>query len=271
MFSAGHLLFIGISMVIIIVFAAYLSKHRPPFRDVLKVCFALGLISELIKIFDAIQIMPVVKPIVENGILVYQETGQFAPYLEAEHLPFELCSYQIFFMLFALIIRNEKILKKLYALMYTTCIIGAALALVLASVANDYSTVKEFLCSYSAWRFFIYHAMLVILGIYIGMSDECDIHFKDIKSTIAIIVGLDFITIYLNSIMSTPYYSGDELMGIGNVVNYFSSYNNPLGIPMPGKREWLIYLAIRLVLALICIVLVNLPLLIKDKKQRNNG
>ena len=272
MFSAGHILFIGISAVVIAAGLWYCNKKRPPIRDVMKVCFALGLVSELIKVFDKILIVPVVKPIVENGVLIYLETGQFAPYLEAEHLPFELCSYQLFFMFFALVLTNEKHLKRLHALMYTTCIIGASIALILASVANDYDTVAEFLGSYSCWRFFLYHAMLVILGVYIGMSNECDIHFKNIKSTTAIIVALDFVTLYLNSMMSTPVYSGDDLMGVGNSINYFSSYNNPLGIVMPGKKEWMIYLCIRIVLGLICILLVNVPLLLKDRKEgKQNG
>ena len=57
-------------------------------------------------------------------------------------------------------------------------------------------------------------------------------------------------------------------MGIGNAINYFSSYNNPLGIVMSNKKEWMIYLGIRIVLAAICILLVNLPLLLKDKKAK---
>ena len=65
--------------------------------------------------------------------------------------------------------------------------------------------------------------------------------------------------------LSTPYYSGDTLIGVGNAVNYFSSYNNPLGIPMATKGQWLLYLLVRIALALILITLVQLPLRKKDR------
>ena len=79
---------------------------------------------------------------------------------------------------------------------------------------------------------------------------------------------MDLVSMYMNSIMSTPYYSGDELMGVGNAVNYFSSYNNPLGIVMSTKGQWMIYLLIRIVLAVIIIAIVNMPLLAKEKMEK---
>ena len=246
----------------------YLKKRQTPFDKVLKVCFGLAIVSEVTKILSNIEIVPVVKPVVENGVLVYKEIGSFTPYLEAEHLPFELCSLQILFLFLALVIKNKKILKPLYALMYTTCIIGGAMAIILSSEAPGRSTVADFACDLTVWRFFIYHIMLVALGVYIGISKECGIRFRDLKTTVALVMAMDFISLYMNSIMSTPYYSGNDLMGVGNAINYFSSYNNPLGIVMSTKGQWMIYLLIRLVLAVIIIALVNLPLLAKEKKEK---
>ncbi len=232
----------------------------------IQVCFAFTLLSELLKLFYDIRIVPVVEPAVENGTLIYRQTGAFTPYLEAEHLPFELCSYQLFFMAIALLIKDGKRLRMLYALMFSTCIIGGAMALFLPSAAIGLSSVSEFLGNINVWRAFLYHAMLIVLGIYIGISEECGLHFRDIKWSFLLVGILDFVSFYLNSMLSTPYYSGDTLMGVGNAVNYFSSYNNPLGIVMSDKRQWFLYLLIRIAAATVLITLLHLPLLKKDRK-----
>ena len=72
---------------------------------------------------------------------------------------------------------------------------------------------------------------------------------------------------YLNSMMSVPYYVGDNIVGLAYGINYFSSYNNPLGIVMSTKGQYFIYLLIRIVIALILIPIVYLPL--KLKKTNN--
>ncbi len=69
----------------------------------------------------------------------------------------------------------------------------------------------------------------------------------------------------LGSIEIVPIVEPAVENGVGNAVNYFSSYNNPLGIPMATKGQWLLYLLIRIALALILITLVQLPLRKKDR------
>ncbi len=271
MFSIGHIFFILISAVLIAGGLIICCRKQPSMHRLLIACLVVALVSEAVKVLGNMVIVPVVEPVIENGSLVYRETGNFTPYLEAEHYPFELCSYQIFFIIIALVLKNPKWQKRLYALMYTSCIVGAGMAVVLSSAAPGLSSIKDFASSVQVWRTFIYHSMLIVLGVYIGRSEEGGIRFRDVRSTVIIIAILDFATLYVNSMMATPYYSGDNLVGIGNVVNYFSSYNNPLGIPMAGKTQWFIYLGIRLVLALTLITLVNLPLLAKERRNRENA
>ena len=267
-FTSGHFLFMGISFVIVTLGILICNRKKPSIRNMLIGCLGLSLISELLKVLDAISIVPVVQPVMENGVIIYQETGAFTPYLEAEHFPFELCSYQIIFMLLALLVSNRKWLKRLYALMYTTCVIGGGLGILLSSAAIGLTDIMEFVASASVWRAFLYHSMLVVLGVYIGRSEECNVRFRDVKWTIVIVLCLDFASLYLNSMMSTPYYRGDELIGVGNAINYFSSYNNPLGIVMSEKTHWLIYLLLRLTGGAILILLVNLPLKKKERRKR---
>lgn len=267
MFTLGHLLFSLIGAAVIAAGVILCQKKKPPLRLVLKVCFVLALLSEVVKILSLIRIVPVVEAAVENGALIYRETGAFTPYLEAEHLPFELCSYQIFFLALALVIKSRKWLKRLYALMYTSCVVGAGIFFITPSAAMGLTTPGEFFSSVIVWRAFLYHAMVVVLGVYIGRSEECGVRFKDIRWTLLLLACLDFASFYLNSIMSTPVYQGDTLIGVGNAVNYFSSFNNPLGIVMSDKGQWLVYLVIRLVLAVVLTTLAQLPLLKKERRQ----
>ncbi|MBQ6560594.1 MAG: YwaF family protein [Erysipelotrichaceae bacterium] len=268
MFSTGHIIWIVISLILTIFGVLYCRRKRPSIDRLLKVCLLLGLISEVVKVLCVIEIVPVVKPVVENGVLVYQETRKYAPYIEAEHLPFELCTLQMPFMLLALTVKDEKWRKRIFALIYGTSIIGGVMALLLSSIAPEFATVKDFLLAPRAWQFFLYHAMIITEGIYIGMSEECELHFRDMKWMMLFVVVLDFATFYLNSIMTVPYYSGKELMGLAYPINYFSSYNNPLGIIVKEKWQWFIYLLIRIGIALVVTPLVFLPLRIK--KHRNS-
>ena len=101
----------------------------------LLICLVIALISEFIKILGHMQIVPIVKPVIEKGELIYKKTGAYTPYLEAEHFPFELCSYQIIFIFLALELKDRKWRKRLYAVMYTTCIAGAGMGILLSSAA----------------------------------------------------------------------------------------------------------------------------------------
>ena len=265
MFSSGHAFLIIISTVLILLGVLLSEKYHPPVRRLICICLGLSLLSEVIKTFSNIQILPVVTPVIENEDLIYRATGNYTPYLEAEHMPFELCSYQIVFMFLALIIKDYTMLKRLYAFMYTTCIIGGGMGIAFSSSLIGLSGMSEIMTSTDVWRAFLFHSMLIVEGIYIGRSKECDIRFGDVRWTFIFLIALDCMTLYLNSIMATPYYKGDTLAGIGNVVNYFSSYNNPLGIPMKDKSQWVIYLILRAALASVLIILVNLPLLKKKE------
>jgi hypothetical protein len=84
----------------------------------------------------------------------------------------------------------------------------------------------------------------------------------------ATVLFFDISSLYLNSILSEPVYRGKELEGIMYAVNFFSSYNNPLGIPMTGKPQYLLYLLLRFCIASALIVLVYLPFRLRDRRRR---
>ena len=260
MYSTGHLIFIGISLVLIIFGVSMCRRYRPPVEKLIQLCFLLSLFFEAAKILTVIRIIPVVEPAVENGVLIYRGTGAFAPYIEREHLPFELCSLQIVFMFLELIVSSPVWKKRLLSFMYGTTIVGGMMALLFSSIAPEFETAAAFLTAPRAWEFYLYHSMIIVLGIAIGMDREVNLNFWDCRWMAVILIALDCCMFYVNSIMSIPYYQGDTLIGMGYAINYFSSYDNFFGIVMDTKMKWFGWLLFRIVLGAALTALVYLPL-----------
>lgn len=269
MFSAGHFIWMGISAAMVAAGLFLCYKIRSGLDRMLTVCLVIGLVSEIVKILYETQIVPVVVPVVSSSGLVYEPTGAFAPYLELEHLPLELCSMQIIFILIARIMKDGVWRRRLLGFMFATCILGAGIAVVLSSIAPEFATTKEFLASPRAWQFFIYHSMLIVLGLYLAFCPESGIQFRHLGSSLIGLFLLDLTSFYTNSISTEAVYKGSQLQGVAYHLNYFSSYDDPLGIHITTKEQWLIYLAVRFLIAVVLVTLCYLPFYFKEKRQEN--
>ena len=191
---------------------------------------------------------------------------EYTPYIAKEHLPLELCSLYLLFMPLALIIRNKKWKKRLYAVMFISGTIGGLMGIVLASIAGDFETTAAFFTAPRAWQFFLFHSMIVSLSIYIGFGDESGLRFSDWKTAVLGILVLDIPTFYINSVLSSEVYMADQVAGVSHRINFFSSYVNPLGLILTEKWQWIVYLVIRAALATGLIILLYLPLLRRGRK-----
>lgn len=271
MFSTGHFIWMGISTAMVTAGLFLCYEKRPGLDRMLTICLVIGVASEVAKILYETQIVPVVVPVVTSAGLEYQATGAFAPYLKLEHLPLELCSMQILFILIARILKDGVWRRRLLGFMFVTCILGAGIAVVLSSIAPEFATTKDFLTSPRAWQFFIYHSMLIVLGIYLAFCPESGIRFRHLGSSLIGLFLLDFTSFYTNSISTEPVYRGMKLQGVSYHLNYFSSYDDPLGIYMTTKEQWLIYLAVRLLIAATLVVLCYMPFYFKEKRKTNES
>ena len=218
---------------------------------------------ETVKIFSVSNIVPVVDAavIMQNGqpVLTYIPTGEYTPILGAEHLPFELCSLQLFFMLLVILFRDQKKKQFMYAIIYPTGIIGGLMGIVLSSTAAYAGSTAEFFTSPRMWQFFLSHSMIVSMGIYVGMRSESGLTFRKWRTAVSSLIILDIPSFFINSVLSNTIYVNDKLIGVTHRINFFSSYVNPLGIVLTEKWQWIVYLLIRFVLAVSLIVLVFLP------------
>ena len=271
MFSAEHLIWIGISVALIVGgYSACLVK-KPSIDNMLKVCLGVGIVSEVVKVLCVMNILPMVEPVIQPGEsgaqLAYTATGAFSPYLEMAHLPLELCSLMIAFIAIALFLKNEIWRTRLLSLMYITGVIGGTLGILLAYVTADYTTVSEYFASPRVWQHFLYHAMVVTLGLYLGFSGQHKVSLRHWKYTMGALAVMDFQTLYLNSIFSQPVYDSGKPVGLVYRANFFSSYVNPLGLVLSQKWQWLLYLVIRLAIAA---VVVTFLLWLADRANRTH-
>lgn len=249
MFSTGHLLWIGISLLLIVGGTIAIRVRKPALDQVLKFCLAVGVASEVVKVLTVAQILPMVTPQIAGGELTYTVSGTYSPYLEMAHLPLEMCSLMIAFLALALLIKNELWRERLLTMMYISGVIGGLMGIFLAYITSEFHTVAEYCASPRVWQYFLYHAMVVTLGIYLGFGRESQISLRSLKPTMLMILVLDLPTFYLNSVFSQAVYVDEKPVGLVYRTNFFSSYVNPLGLVLSEKWQWIAYLCVRMLLA----------------------
>ena len=271
MYSTGHLIWIGISVILIVGGLLTIRIRKPTLEQVLKACLIVGVASEVTKVFSVTSILPVVTPEIvtteAGSALTYVPIGKYSPYMKMEHLPLELCSLMIAFLIAALLLKNGIWRSRLLALMYITGTIGGLMGILLTYIATEYTSTAAFLLAPRAWQYFLYHSMVVTLGLYLGFEYNGGVSLKFWKSTMIGLLLLDMPTFYLNSILAQAAYLNGEPVGILYRTNFFSSYVNPLGLVLTEKWQWLAYLGIRLALATALITLMLwLPSVIQHRK-----
>ena len=147
-FSFQHITFLVILWSAAVFLAIFLSRKYGFTPKVVWACMLLALLSEIDKIFFFIS-----------------DTGDGFR-LPAEFLPFNLCSLQIFFITALALSHKPQSHTILISFMYPALIGGGVMGSVVPSFVFDHHGLLDF----ATYRFFIYHAMLIFLGLYLYMS-----------------------------------------------------------------------------------------------------
>ncbi len=257
MFTLYHLAWGIISLVVISVCLFLLKKYKPELNKVLNIACVGCVISELIKTFSVIKIVPS-----SDGTLFY-------PYIENGHMPLHLCSLQILIIFYVRFTNNEKMRQMFLGFMYPTCTLGAFFALLLPSIFGADVMPNQAFIKPLAYQFFLYHSMLIILGLYIPQCKEVKLKSKNYVSTITILAIISFLSFYINSALASANYVNEELVSVDYMPNFFFTFLTPIDIPLKEVWHWYIYIAILLVLAIGLIALFYLPVFIRERKERN--
>ncbi len=249
MFSWRHLLWLVICVVMVFVIVRDYNKKRPALSKVLTSALIVALASEVTKIMGVIELVPS-----SSGKLLQ-------PYLPLNHLPLHFCSIQIVLIAVAKLTGNKKRRETLLAFMAPTCVIGGLLALLMPSIFTTTISAEQAFTSPISYQLFIFHAMIIALGLIITRSGEIEWSMKHFRNTTMAVFLLGFVSIYLNSMFASPTYVDGELVSVDFGTNFFFTYRNPLGIKITELWQWYLYLIIIALLAALLLFLFHLPLI----------
>lgn len=150
--------------------------------------------------------------------------------------------------------------------MEPTCVLGGAVALILPSIFSTTKSVEQAFTSLVSYQFFIFHTMIISLGLIIIKSDSVEWSMKHFKNTLLIVYLFGIISIYLNSIFVISTYVDGKLVSVDFWTNFFFTYQNPVGIKITQIWQWYLYLLILALLAALLLYLFHLSLI----KKKNN-
>lgn len=255
MFTINHFIWLGICVVLVAAAMILLGKTKPDLTRVLNVCCAVGVISELIKTFSMMQMVPSA-----DGTRMYL-------YIEMSHMPLHLCSLQIILIFFVRFAKESRFKEIILAFMYPSCVLGAVMALAMPSIFSTSISVDQAFTHPLAYQFFLYHTMLIVLGLYIFTSKQVDIRPKHYRSTLGVLAVLAFVSLYLNSMFAIPVYNSQDLVSVEYSPNFFFTYRTPIGIKLTEMWHWYVYLAIIFALAVSLIALFYIPVIARSKKK----
>ena len=253
MFSIQHIIWLIISVVSIVASVLYCKKNNTSLEKVLNVACIISILSEVTKVFSTIQMVS------------SQDGSIIRPYIPMNHLPLHLCSLQILLIFYVRFTENKKMRERILSFMYPSCILGAISALLMPSIFSTSISASQAFTHPISYQFFVFHSMLVILGICIGLSNEINWGIKHVYSAIIITIVLAFISIYINSIFATPTYENGKLLYVDFWPNFMFTYDDPIGLNITTLNQWFLYLLVLALIMIILVVILFLPV-IKRKK-----
>lgn len=255
MFSSYHCAWLAICLTVICLAVRYLRRERPPLQNVLSAACICCVLSELTKTLSVLKLVPSA-----DGTAMF-------PYLELRHLPLHLCSIQILFIFYTRFAKSGRGRDMILAFMYPTCVAGAVLALLMPSIFGESIEVYQVFTHPLGYQYFLYHAMLIILGLYIPMCGEVDIRPKHYPTTLVLLLGLGIFSLYLNSVFAVSVYENGVLQSVDFTTNFFFTYEPPLGIRFTQLWHWYLYLGVIVAIAVVVIGLFYLPYMRTTEKK----
>lgn len=242
MFTLNHFIWIGISILTILILFFINKKFNLSFNTNLTIMFFMTIASESIKILSGME------------TLIDHETNEvIGTYLNAERLPFHLCSIQIFFI-FSLkfIIKDEKKKDFLLSFMVSTMLFGGLLAIMIPTKGTDFRVLQTY-------EFFGFHAFIIYFALYLLISKRVIITGKVFIRNLGFLLLLMLFGIWINSILSA------------RGVNFFFLANPPipdLNLPILNTNNgWGWYFVGIVGLGLTIMTLFHLPFIIYNYKK----
>lgn len=255
MFTINHVIWLVISFAVMIAAIVLLNKYKPDLQKVLTAACVGAVLSEVTRAFSLMHLVP-------------SADGTMAtPFLELHNLPFHLCSVQVLLIFYTRFAKDGKLRTAILAFMYPTCAAGAFIALFVPIIFTDDIHVSQAFTHPIAYQYFLYHAMLVILGVYIAISKQVQIERKHCLTTIGILSFMAYVSIYLNSWMAMVTYKNGEVVSVDYTPNFFFTYKPPVPFEFTAIWQWYVYFLILVAVVCIFALVFYLPFFKKKKDK----
>ncbi len=223
MFGEKHLIILGISLAVIILFSILARKIK--LETACRILLVIGVASEITKIF--------------YYIIANEEThGGILPKTD---LPFHLCSIQILLITIVNVVPNEKIRRFIFSFMMPSCLLGGIAALLIPTTSSLTGGIAITI------QYFGYHAAIIVFAIKLIGAAEFRRTVKDYFNCLKFLLVMMFFAVYINSILYD---------GVSNI-NYMYVASPPQeGLPFLNEDHgWLVYIVHYASLVLFCVTI----------------
>ncbi len=242
MFKTNHIIYLIICIAIIVGFLVINKKYNISFEKNVTFLVIMCVLNEVCKICINL---------VDTGIKEGLEAGG---YFEPRHLPFQLCSFQMFlFISLKYFIKNEETKSKVLCFMMPCLMIGASISLFIPTDGTSLTDLQ-------VYRYFIYHACLIAFGIYLVVFKLININLKVYLRNLKYLSTYAIVCIWINSMF---HYAN---------VNFMFLRRPPMeGLPILNlDNGYPVYLITILSLGVIGLTLVHIPFLIVNKVRKTD-
>lgn len=262
MFSADHFIWLGISLVIFLLLFFLSCKYKWSFKTATYVLLGIYVSTEIFKILT--HMFPATRWLGE-GATVSGFDGDLAKYLLPKSLPFQLCSFMIFFVIYMAFSKNEKGVEIAKSFSIQVFIIAGSLALLLATCLDKSNTAHVFDSfrpsvdkQMGAYYFFYYHVGMVWYGVYLIKTKQVQMGFKIWLRNLGLLLGVFAIGMWVNSIL------------LVYEVNFMFLVAPPAkGLPLLNLNHgWHIYLLNYALVAVVLTFLFQLPAIIIELRKK---
>lgn len=259
MFSGDHFIWLAISLVILGILLFLSNRFKWSYKTATLVLLGIYVSSELFKIFT--HMFPATRWLGE-GATIDGFDGNSAMYLLPKSLPFQLCSFMIFFVIYMAFSKNQKGVEIAKSFSIQVFLLAGTLALLLATCLSDSNTAHlgdSFKDPHlGAYYYFYYHAGMIWYGIYLLQTKQVKMGFKVWLTNLALLLCVFVIAIWMSSI--TLIYETNFMFVVAPPAK---------GLPLLNlKHGWYVYIVHYVLIAVILTFLFQLPAIIKEIKAK---
>ncbi len=235
MFTTNHFIWLGACVVLIGILSFLSRRFRFSFRTAALTMAIISLCSEVSKILSHMEFV--------NGVDVTE-----GMVIDPGALPLHLCSLLIFVYFYLPFSKEGKLRSFLTSLCVPVGIIGASLALLMATSGTDFTSPEPYQC-------FLYHAAMIWFSGYLIATKQVDLGKKAWLTNMGVLFALAVGMLWVNGALRA--YD----------TNFFFVVRPPVeGLPLLNlDNGWYAYFAAICLCGLVGLTAVHLPFILKKK------